>query len=72
VSTSFQLGGALGLAIVTAVITAGSTGNADPSSLLDDFRPGLAVVTGLAVLGLASVLASVVAHRRVQARLATA
>jgi hypothetical protein len=29
-------------------------------------------VTGLAVLGLASVLASVVAHRRVQARLATA
>jgi EmrB/QacA subfamily drug resistance transporter len=72
VSTSFQLGGALGLAIVTAVITAGSTGATDPSSLLDDFRPGLAVVTGLAVLGLASVLASVVAHRRVQARLATA
>ena len=64
VSTSFQLGGALGLAIVTAVITAGSTGASDPSSLLDDFRPGLAVVTGLAVLGLTSVLGAVVAQRR--------
>jgi EmrB/QacA subfamily drug resistance transporter len=72
VSTSFQLGGALGLAIVTAVITSGQTGTSDPSSLLDDFRPALAVVTGLAVLGLASVLASVLAHRRVQARLAAA
>jgi EmrB/QacA subfamily drug resistance transporter len=72
VSTSFQLGGALGLAIVTAVITAGQTDGSDPSSLLDDFRPGLAVVTGLAVLGLASVLASVLAHRRVQARVAAA
>ncbi len=64
VSTSFQLGGALGLAIVTAVITAGQTGASDPSSLLDDFRPGLAVVTGLAVLGLASVLGAVLAQRR--------
>jgi EmrB/QacA subfamily drug resistance transporter len=64
VSTSFQLGGALGLAIVTAVITAGSTGASDPSALLDDFRPGLAVVTGLAVLGLASVLGAVLAQRR--------
>jgi MFS family permease len=72
VSTSFQLGGALGLAIVTAVITSGQTGASDPSSLLDDFRPGLAVVTGLAVLGLTSVLASVLANRRVQARLAAA
>src|SRR5215204_5150114 len=72
VSTSFQLGGALGLAIVTAVITAGSTGAAEPSSLLDEFRPGLAVVTGLAVLGLASVLAAVLAQRRIESRLATA
>ena len=64
VSTSFQLGGALGLAIVTAVITAGQTGASAPSSLLDDFRPGLAVVTGLAVLGLASVLGAVLAQRR--------
>lgn len=68
VSTSFQLGGALGLAIVTAVITSGSTGG----SFLDELRPGLAVVTGLAVLGLTAVLGAVVAQRRLQARLAAA
>jgi EmrB/QacA subfamily drug resistance transporter len=71
VNTSFQLGGAVGLAIVTAVITAGNTGAADAESLLDDFRPGLAVVTGFAVLGLGTVLASLLAQRRLT-RLATA
>ena len=64
VNTSFQLGGAVGLAIVTAVITGGPSGAQDASSLLDDFRPGLAVVTGFAALGLATVLASLLAHRR--------
>ena len=68
VSTSFQLGGAVGLAIVTAVITSGTTGG----SFLDELRPGLAVVTGLAVLGLTAVLGAVMAQRRVQARLAAA
>jgi EmrB/QacA subfamily drug resistance transporter len=71
VSTSFQLGGAVGLAIVTAVITAGNTGAADAETLLDEFRPGLAVVTGFAVLGLATVLASLLAKRRIE-RLAEA
>ena len=66
VSTSFQLGGAVGLAIVTAVITSGE------ASLLDQLRPGLAVVTGMAVLGLTSVLGAVVAQRRLEARLAAA
>ena len=69
VSTSFQLGGAVGLAIVTAVITSGETSS---GSLLDQVRPGLAVVTGMAVLGLASVLGAVVAQRRLAARIATA
>jgi EmrB/QacA subfamily drug resistance transporter len=71
VNTSFQLGGAVGLAIVTAVISAGRDSATDVSSLLDDFRPGLAVVTGFAVLGLATVLASLLAQRRL-ARLAVA
>jgi hypothetical protein len=44
VNTSFQLGGAMGLAIVTAVV-AGETS-------LEAFRPAIAVVTGLAALGL--------------------
>ena len=49
---------------MTAVITAGGSRRERPASLLDDFRPGLAVVTGLAVLGLASVLGAVLAQRR--------
>jgi predicted MFS family arabinose efflux permease len=44
VNTSFQLGGAVGLAIVSAVV-AGDTS-------LDAFRPAIAVVTGFAALGL--------------------
>jgi MFS family permease len=72
VNTSFQLGGAVGLAIVTAVITAGRESATDPSSLLDEFRPGLAVVTGFAVLGLSTVLASLLAQRRLERRLAIA
>lgn len=44
VNTSFQLGGAIGLAIVTAVV-AGETS-------VDAFRPAIAVVAGLAALGL--------------------
>src|SRR5829696_5112529 len=72
VNTSFQLGGAVGLAIVTAVITAGRESATDPSSLLDEFRPGLAVVTAFAVLGLSTVLASLLAQRRLERRLALA
>jgi len=68
VNTSFQLGGAVGLAINTAVMTSGDA----TSSLLDQVRPGLAVVTGLAVLGLTAVLGAVLAQRRVEARLAAA
>jgi predicted MFS family arabinose efflux permease len=44
VNTSFQIGGALGLAIVTAVMAGETT--------LDAFRPAIAVVTGLSALGL--------------------
>ena len=44
VNTSFQLGGAMGLAIVTAVVSGEMS--------LDAFRPAIAVVTGLAALGL--------------------
>jgi MFS family permease len=44
VNTSFQLGGAIGLAIVTAVVSTGAT--------LDSFRTAIAVVTGIAALGL--------------------
>jgi EmrB/QacA subfamily drug resistance transporter len=51
VNTSFQLGGAIGLAIVTAVVS-GETS-------LEAFRPAIAVVTGLSALGLLVALVGV-------------
>jgi predicted MFS family arabinose efflux permease len=57
VNTSFQVGGAVGLAIVTAVVSANSGSGADAASLLDGFRPAIAVITGIAVIGLAIALA---------------
>jgi EmrB/QacA subfamily drug resistance transporter len=44
VNTSFQLGGAIGLAIVSAVVSGEIS--------IDAFRPAIAVVTGIAALGL--------------------
>jgi MFS family permease len=52
VNTSFQLGGAIGLAVVTAVV------NGDIA--LSAFRPAIAVVTGLAAIGLLVALFGVV------------
>src|ERR671925_682856 len=57
VNTSFQVGGAVGLAIVTAAVSANSGPGADAASMLDGFRPAIAVVTGIAVIGLAIALA---------------
>ncbi|MEW2568601.1 MFS transporter [Streptomyces sp. NPDC047070] len=51
-NTSVQVGGAIFLAIVTAVVTANSSGSASPQAVLDSYRPGLAVVTAVAVAGL--------------------
>jgi MFS family permease len=56
VNTSFQLGGAIGLATVTAVV-AGDTS-------LDAFRPAIAVVTGLSVLGLLVAFAGLIPAAR--------
>ncbi|MEV8316703.1 MFS transporter [Streptomyces sp. NPDC059900] len=52
-NTSIQVGGAIFLAVVTAVITASSHGgDASPQAVLDSYRPGLLVVTAIAVAGL--------------------
>jgi fucose permease len=67
VQTSFQVGGALVLSVVTAVVTA-QTGDATSNqAVLDGFHPGLAVVTGVAGLGLLSALSGVVLGRRASA-----
>ncbi|MEY9949464.1 MFS transporter [Kitasatospora sp. GAS1066B] len=52
VNTAMQIGNALVLAVTTAVITAGSHGGTSAGSQLDGYRPGLLLVTGVALVGL--------------------
>jgi MFS family permease len=51
-NTSVQVGGAIFLAVVTAVVTAGAPADPTPQAVLDSYRPGLAVVTIVAAAGL--------------------
>jgi EmrB/QacA subfamily drug resistance transporter len=51
-NTSNQVGGAVVLAIVTAVISSQSVGATTPARVLSAYKPGLGVVTGIAALGL--------------------
>lgn len=46
------MGGAIFLAVVTAVVTANSSEGSSPQAVLDSYRPGLIVVTGIALAGL--------------------
>ncbi|MWA09423.1 MFS transporter [Streptomyces sp. BA2] len=63
-NTSIQVGGAIFLAVVTAVITAASHGaDASPQAVLDSYRPGLIVVTAIAVAGLLITLTGVRTRR---------
>ncbi|WP_033278417.1 MFS transporter [Streptomyces sp. NRRL F-525] len=51
-NTSVQVGGAIFLAVVTAVVTAHAPTHATPQAVLDSYRPGLVVVTFIALAGL--------------------
>ncbi|MFD8999429.1 MFS transporter [Streptomyces sp. NPDC059582] len=51
-NTSVQVGGAIFLAVVTAVVTANTSADATPQAVLDSYRPGLVVVAGIALVGL--------------------
>jgi hypothetical protein len=51
-NTSSQVGGAIVLAITTAVIGSQSQGVTAPSGMLSAYKPALVVVTGITVLGL--------------------
>jgi predicted MFS family arabinose efflux permease len=67
--TSFQVGGALVLAAVTAVVDAGGGSTVIPGQSLTAYRPALAVITGVAVLGLLVALSGL---RPARQRLASA
>ncbi len=51
-NTSSQVGGAIVLAITTAVIGSQSHGVTSPSGVLAAYKPALVVITGITVLGL--------------------
>ena len=63
-NTSLQVGGAIGLAIVTAVLTANGGSDASSGALLTGLTPALSVVTGIAVPGLLVAISGIVKHRR--------
>jgi EmrB/QacA subfamily drug resistance transporter len=63
VNTSFQLGGAIVLAVVTAVVSSGGATSRGAASILDRYHTGLTVVVGVAVLGFAVVGASFFTRR---------
>ncbi|MFF8845560.1 MFS transporter [Streptomyces sp. NPDC015127] len=65
-NTSIQVGGALFLAVVTAVITAGGETGASAQEVLDSFRPGLVVVTAIAAVGLLITLTGLRTRRAVR------
>ncbi len=50
-NTSFQVGGAVGLAIVAAIVSGSSGTSADAGSMLDGFQSAIGAVAAIAVLG---------------------
>src|ERR1700760_3980900 len=63
--TSFQVGGAIVLAVVTAVIDAGGASQVtNAQATLGAYRPALAVITGVSVLGALVALTGVSRRRR--------
>ena len=62
--TSFQVGGAIVLAVVTAVVDAGGGNNLTSApAVLTAYRPALGVITGVAGLGLLVALPGLVSRR---------
>jgi predicted MFS family arabinose efflux permease len=60
VQTSFQIGGAIGLAITSAIVTSQAGLSTNPAVLVDAYETALAVTLGIAALGLVVALSGVV------------
>ncbi|WP_034264739.1 MFS transporter [Actinospica robiniae] len=71
VNASFQIGGAVLLAAVSAVVSAESGAGSSASAQLRGYRPGLAVDLGIALVGLLIALTVAVLERRPRATQAT-
>ncbi|MES1193884.1 MAG: MFS transporter [Solirubrobacterales bacterium] len=64
INTSFQVGGATALAIVSAVIGNSTVSAGDAQAFLHDAHTAVGVVTGIAALGLVSALSGLTLRRR--------
>jgi predicted MFS family arabinose efflux permease len=64
INTSFQVGGAITLAVVSAVIGNGTASGADAQTFLSNSHTAVGVVTGVAALGLVSALSGLTLRRR--------
>jgi predicted MFS family arabinose efflux permease len=64
VQTSFQIGGAIALAVTTAIVTAQAGGSTDPDVLVDAYRSALALTVGIAVVGAAVALSALAIEER--------
>jgi hypothetical protein len=62
VQTSFQVGGAIVLAVVTAIVT--SHGIGSPAHVVNGYRTALEVITGVSAVGLLIVVGGVATQRR--------
>jgi nitrate/nitrite transporter NarK len=62
VQTSFQVGGAIVLAVITAIVSTQATGS--PSQVVDGYRTALEVVLGVAAVGLVIVATGLIARPR--------
>ncbi|MFC0625964.1 MFS transporter [Kribbella deserti] len=69
-NTSNQLGGAVVLAVATAVITAQSRGVTVPADMLAAYKPALVVITGISVLGLLVGITGYLKRRATEAEVA--
>jgi MFS family permease len=64
VQTSFQVGGAIALAIVSAVVSARAGASTDPDVLVSTYRTAIGVSVGVAALGLVVALTGLIGERR--------
>jgi MFS family permease len=64
VQTSFQVGGAIALAVVTAIVTARAGASHDPEVLLGAYRTAIVLSAGVAAAGLLVALSGLIGLRR--------
>ena len=66
-NTSFQIGGAIILAAITAIVTSKVGDSHDPHVVLDGYKPAIGVIAGLAAVAFLVALSGASAHRRATA-----